>query len=62
VILKKTFFQIILHFQKEMNVIMCIIEKKFKLNFNHFIWTKSQEDMNFQILCFCNVKNYVFNK
>jgi hypothetical protein len=27
----------ILHFQKEINV---IIEKKFKLNFNHFIWTK----------------------
>jgi hypothetical protein len=32
----------ILHFQKEMNVILYIIEKKFKLNFNYFIWTKSQ--------------------
>jgi hypothetical protein len=31
----------ILHFQKEINVIMYIIEKKFKLNFNNFIWTKS---------------------
>jgi hypothetical protein len=31
----------ILHFQKEINVIMYIIVKKFKLNFNHFIWTKS---------------------
>jgi hypothetical protein len=30
----------ILHFQKEINVIMYIIEKK--KNFNHFIWTKSQ--------------------
>jgi len=34
--------QMILHFQKEINVIMYIIEKKFKLNFNHFIWTKFQ--------------------
>jgi hypothetical protein len=32
----------ILHFQKEINAIMYIIEKKFKLNFNHFIWTKFQ--------------------
>jgi len=31
--------QMILHFQKEINVIMYIIEKK---NFNHFIWTKFQ--------------------
>jgi hypothetical protein len=29
-----------LHFQKEINLIMYIIEKKW--NFNHFIWTKSQ--------------------
>jgi hypothetical protein len=27
--------QIILHFQMEINVIMYIIEKKIKLNFNH---------------------------
>jgi hypothetical protein len=32
----------ILHFQKEINVMMHIIENKFKLNFNHFIWTKPQ--------------------
>jgi hypothetical protein len=32
----------ILHFQQEINIIMYIIEKKSKLNFNHFIWTKSQ--------------------
>jgi hypothetical protein len=32
----------ILHFQKEINVIMYIIEKTFKLNFYHFIWTKFQ--------------------
>jgi len=38
-ILKKT-VQMILHFQKEINVIMYIFEKKFKLNFNNFIWTK----------------------
>jgi hypothetical protein len=30
----------ILHFQKEMNVIMYINELK-KKNSNHFIWTKS---------------------
>jgi hypothetical protein len=34
--------QMILHFQKEINVIMYIIEKTFKLNFNHFIGTKFQ--------------------
>ncbi len=34
--------QMILHFQKEINVIMYIIEKTFKLKFNDFIWTKSQ--------------------
>jgi len=32
----------ILHFQKEINAIMYIIEKINKLNFNHFTWTKSQ--------------------
>jgi hypothetical protein len=32
----------ILHFQKEINVIMYIVEKTVNLNFNHFIWTKSQ--------------------
>ncbi len=30
----------ILHFQKEINVIMYIIEKKLKLKFDRFIWTK----------------------
>jgi len=30
----------ILHFQKEINKILYIIEKNFKLNFNYFIWTK----------------------
>jgi hypothetical protein len=34
--------QMILYFQKEINVIMYIIEKINKLNFNNFIWTKSQ--------------------
>jgi hypothetical protein len=37
----KKIVQMILHFQKEINVIMYIIEKIIKLNFNHFIWTKS---------------------
>jgi hypothetical protein len=32
----------LLQFQKEINVIMYIIEKKIKLNFNIFIWTKFQ--------------------
>ncbi len=40
--IEKKIVQMILHFQKEINVIMYIIEKTFKLNFNHFIWTKSQ--------------------
>jgi hypothetical protein len=31
----------ILHFQKEINVIMYIIQIFFKVNSNHFIWTKS---------------------
>jgi hypothetical protein len=38
---KKT-IQIILHFQKEINVIMYIIGETFKFNFNHFIWTNFQ--------------------
>ncbi len=41
-IFKKTIVQMILHFQKEINVIMYIIEKKIKLNYNHLIWTKSK--------------------
>jgi hypothetical protein len=36
------FFQMILNFQKKINVIMYIIQKKFKVNLIHFIWTKSQ--------------------
>jgi len=36
------FVQMILNFQKEINVIMYIIEFKKKVNLNHFIWTKSQ--------------------
>ncbi len=40
--IEKIFVQMILHFQKEINEIMYIIEKQIKLNFNHFIWTKSQ--------------------
>jgi hypothetical protein len=31
------FYQMILNFQKEINVIMYIIEKKFKVNLTHFI-------------------------
>jgi len=34
---KKKFVQMNLHLKKEINVIIYIIEKKFKLNFNHFI-------------------------
>jgi hypothetical protein len=36
------FVQMILNFRKEINVIMYIIEKIWKVNLNHFIWTKSQ--------------------
>jgi hypothetical protein len=34
------FVQMILNFQKEINVIMYIIELKNQLNLNNFIWTK----------------------
>jgi hypothetical protein len=37
---QKKIIQMILHFQKEINAIMYIIEKKIKLKFNHFICTK----------------------
>ncbi len=37
--IQKRNVQMILHFQKEINVIMYIIGKTFKFNFNHFIWT-----------------------
>jgi hypothetical protein len=40
--IQKKIIQMILHFQKEINVIMYIIEKKIKSNFNHFIWSKLQ--------------------
>jgi hypothetical protein len=35
--IQKQIVQIILHFQKEINVIMYIIENTFKINFNNFI-------------------------
>jgi len=41
-IFKFFFVQMILNFQKEINVIMYIIEFLKKVNWNHFIWTKSQ--------------------
>jgi len=41
-VIQKNIVQMISHFQKEINVIMYIIEKKFKLNINHFIWAKFQ--------------------
>jgi hypothetical protein len=37
--IQKENIQMILHFQKEISAIMYIREKKFKLNFNNFIWT-----------------------
>jgi hypothetical protein len=49
-----SFVQMILQLQKEINVIMYIIEFFLKINSNHFISTKFQKDMNFQSLCFCN--------
>ncbi len=42
----------ILHFQKEINVIMCNIEKKIKLNFNHFIWKKNSIKYEFSKFMF----------
>jgi len=35
--IQKEIVLMILHFRKEINVIMYIIENKFKFNFNHFI-------------------------
>jgi len=40
--IQKKIIQMILHFQRKINVIMYIIGKKIKLNFNRFIWTKFQ--------------------
>ncbi len=40
--IQKKIVQMILHSQKEINLIIYIIEKKIKLTFNHFIWTKSR--------------------
>jgi hypothetical protein len=40
--IQKNNVQMILNIQKEINIIMYIIEKMFKLNFNNFIWTKFQ--------------------
>jgi hypothetical protein len=40
--IQKKIVQIILHFQKEINVIMYIIEKKLNINLNNFSWTKFQ--------------------
>jgi hypothetical protein len=37
-----SFVQMILNFQKKINLIMYIIEFKKKVNLNHFIWSKSQ--------------------
>jgi len=46
----------ILQFWKEKNIIMYIIEKNYKLNFNYFICIKFQKDMNFQSLCLIILK------
>jgi len=40
--IQKKNLQMILNFQKEINVIMYIIEFKEKKNSNHFIWKKFQ--------------------
>jgi hypothetical protein len=39
-IFKFIFVQMFLHFQKEINVIMYIIEFLKKVNLTHFVWTK----------------------
>ncbi len=57
-----SFVQMILQFQKEINVIIYIIEFFLEINSNHFISTKSQKDMNFQSLRFCNFLNEIFDK
>jgi hypothetical protein len=40
--IQKKFVEMISHFKKEISLIMYIIEKNYKLNFNHFIWIKFQ--------------------
>jgi hypothetical protein len=39
--IRKKLSQIILHFQKEVNEILYIIERVSKVNFYYFIWTKN---------------------
>jgi len=46
------FVQMILHFQKEINVIMYIIRNFFFKNSNHFIWTKFQKNFEFSKFMF----------
>jgi len=53
----------ILHFQKEINVIMYIIEKTFKLNFNHFIGQNINKIWIFKVYGFVMFKmKYMINK
>ncbi len=40
------------HFHKKINLIMYIIEKKFKLNFNYFIWSNFQKKYEFSKFMF----------
>jgi hypothetical protein len=56
------FGQMILHFQNEINLIIYIIEFVLKIKYNHFIWIECQKNVNFQSLCFCNVKIKIFDK
>jgi len=53
----------ILNFQKEINVIMFIIEFKKKVNSNHFIWTKFNKIWIFKVYVFVMFKmKYLINR
>jgi len=57
------FLQTILNFQKEINVIMYIIEIYKKVNSNHFIWTKSRKIWIFKVYVFVIFKmKYLINR
>jgi len=61
--IKLFFVEMILNFQKEINVIMYIIFKKLKINSNHFIWTKFNKIWIFKVYGFVMFKmKYLINR
>jgi hypothetical protein len=59
-IFKKKIVQMILNFQKEINVITYIIEILKKVNSNHFIWTNFNKIWIFKVYVFVMFKMKYF--